>query len=134
MSSPEFESRPSPPVDNPFVRFWVDVWRCIRRVVTSNFQTTRVTDREAGKLAFSGTPISEPVGQSYAAWRRSALWIAAIALFIHVIILFSTFQTTETAFREAAIEGTTVQALGNRAKQAVAELEALCDQVESELQ
>lgn len=39
-----------------------------------------------------------------------------------------------TAFREAAIEGATVQALGNRARQAVAELEALCDQVESELQ
>jgi chromosome partitioning protein len=39
-----------------------------------------------------------------------------------------------TAFREAAIEGTTIQALGNRARQATIELEALCDQVESELQ
>lgn len=35
-----------------------------------------------------------------------------------------------TAYREAAIEGSTVQALGNRAKQAIAELEALCDQIE----
>jgi chromosome partitioning protein len=39
-----------------------------------------------------------------------------------------------TAYREAAIEGTTIQALGHRARQAVAELEALCDQVQTELQ
>lgn len=39
-----------------------------------------------------------------------------------------------TAYREAAIEGTTIQALGHRARQAANELEGLCDQVQSELQ
>ena len=38
-----------------------------------------------------------------------------------------------TAYREAAIGGTTVQALGRRADRAVVELESLCDQVELEV-
>lgn len=38
-----------------------------------------------------------------------------------------------TAYREAAITGSTVQALGRRAESAIAELEALSDQVERQL-
>lgn len=103
--SPIFEPEPQSPIydtePNAFVRFWIDVGRCLRRVVAINFQKTRVTDREAAKLASSATPITETVGQSYAAWRRSALWIAGVALFVHVIILFSTFRFQETQVRNA---------------------------------
>ncbi|NDY95051.1 AAA family ATPase [Wenzhouxiangella sp. C33] len=39
-----------------------------------------------------------------------------------------------TAYREAAIEGNTIQGLGKRAKSAISEIEALCDRVMAELE
>lgn len=93
-----------PPRSQPsgFVRFWAGAGRAVLRVVAGNFQKTRPSDAESAALSFSATPITEPVGQSYAVWRRSALWIAAVALFVHAIVLFSTFRFAETRVRETA--------------------------------
>jgi hypothetical protein len=97
---PQFPPRQS----NAFLRAMVEVGRSFRRVLACNFQKTRVTEGEHAKMAFSRSPITSPIVQSYVAWRKSALWITTIALSIHAIVLFVSFERTETAVRRSTRE------------------------------
>lgn len=101
MNDEVFQVDPPPP-SNWFVDGLSDIGRCIRRVVSCNFQKIGVTERESEKLTFSRTPISSSLVQSYAAWRRSALWIATAALLLHAVVLFASFERTETSVRRNA--------------------------------
>ncbi|GAB4154819.1 MAG: hypothetical protein Tsb009_31510 [Planctomycetaceae bacterium] len=95
-----------PEPENPVLIALKAVGRTLRRVLACNFQTTGVTESEHAKLAFSRTPVTSPIAQNYVAWRRSALWITALAIFVHMVVLFATFERAETSVRESAREST----------------------------
>jgi hypothetical protein len=66
----------------------------VRRVARSDFTKERATDDERKQLESTSRPVTNPLAQDYAAWRRAVLWLAAITLSILVIIELATYQDT----------------------------------------
>jgi hypothetical protein len=77
---------------------WLEIVNCLRRVVRSNFQQEQATPSERVKLATSAVPLTDPLVQNYAVWRKSVLWIAAIAFTILGLIEIISFQSFSTKY------------------------------------
>ena len=82
-------------------RLWAETKLALRRLVRSDLQREPATDREREQLAAAPDPIHAPQAQDYAAWRRSLLWVAGAALVVLVLIELVTYQSTDSALREA---------------------------------
>lgn len=82
----------------------VEVVNCFTRVMVSNFQLQHATPAERVKLATSRVPLTDPLVQNYAVWRKSILWIAAITLFISFLVHTIGFTTMATAMSEGVVE------------------------------
>lgn len=76
--------------------FWTEIANCVRRVVRSNFQQEQATAGERVKLATAAVPLTDPLVQNYAVWRKSVLWIAAIALAVLTLIQCISFTSIAT--------------------------------------
>ncbi|MEX2213395.1 MAG: hypothetical protein WD768_04665 [Phycisphaeraceae bacterium] len=76
-------------------RFWSEITNTFRRVVRSNFQVEQASTAERVKLASSAVPLTDPLVQNYAVWRKAVLWIAAIALIILQIVHLISFESAE---------------------------------------
>lgn len=63
----------------------------LRRSLRSDFYGERATDAERQRLASAALPVTTPLAQDYAAWRRGMLWVTAMAMVVTVI-----FQLIET--------------------------------------
>ena len=59
--------------------------RGFQRVTRADLQLDRATDEERALLASASPPVTSPIAQDYAAWRRSVLWVAAVSLIIHAL-------------------------------------------------
>ena len=79
--------------------------RGFRRLFVSDFQKEHATEAERAVLARAPAPVVNPLVQDYAAWRRSLLWIAGVALVLLALFEFATFQSREDAIREQAAKG-----------------------------
>lgn len=64
----------------------------VRRVAKSNFQQEKATDAEREILASASPPVLAPIAQDYAAWRRSLLYLGALALAAWSILGLAGFQ------------------------------------------
>ncbi|MEM7680627.1 MAG: hypothetical protein AAF288_01590 [Planctomycetota bacterium] len=56
-----------------------------RRVSRSDFYNEKAMDEERAALAAARTPVTEPLAQDYAAWRRALLWPAAVLLLVAAV-------------------------------------------------
>lgn len=74
-------------------RIWCEITRALRRVLRSDFQQEHATDVERRQLEVAKEPVTNPLAQDYAAWRRSLLWIAGIALTLLALLEAATFTS-----------------------------------------
>ncbi len=72
---------------------WLEITSCVRRVVRSNFQIEQATPGERVKLATAAVPLTDPLVQNYAVWRKSILWISAIGFVILTLIQIISFES-----------------------------------------
>ncbi|MBX3363633.1 MAG: hypothetical protein KF866_02600 [Phycisphaeraceae bacterium] len=99
---------PPPPPSGPNnaadrAKEWRDeAWLHLRRVVRGDFLTERATDAERARLAHSSPPITPPLAQDYAAWRKSVLWVAAVVMAIYAMWDLATYTTIEEQMTSAA--------------------------------
>jgi len=75
--------------------FWYEARLCLRRVVRSDFQRERATDKEREQLATCPEAITNPMVQDYVAWRRSLLWVAAVLIGLYAVLSLDSFTTFE---------------------------------------
>jgi len=73
--------------------FGMEIANCVRRVVRSNFQQEQATPGERVKLAMAEVPLTDPLVQNYAVWRKSVLWIAAISFLLLTLFHLIGFET-----------------------------------------
>lgn len=59
--------------------------RAFQRVTRADLQVDRATPEERELLASASPPVTSPIAQDYAAWRRSVLWVAAACLVTHTL-------------------------------------------------
>gem|GEM_PF-2341261 len=85
---------------------WLEITSCIRRVVRSNFQIEQATPGERVKLATAKVPLTDPLVQNYAVWRKSVLWISAICFMILTLVQIIGFQSAAYQLAKGAISMT----------------------------
>jgi hypothetical protein len=81
--------------------FKENVWLHLRRVMRGDFLTEKATDEERRLLASKVKPITNPIAQDYAAWRKSVLWVAAAFMVIYALLEIATHKSVEDQAREA---------------------------------
>lgn len=106
------QQQPPPPGQYPYppqpprpgaAPFWDQIVNSVLRVVRSDFNREHATEGEKRKLAASPMPLHDQLVQNYAVWRKSALWIGAIATLALVLISLIGFEETyETTRRKMA--------------------------------
>lgn len=82
---------------------WLEVRNCVRRVVRSNFQLEQATPGERVKLATAAVPLTDPLVQNYAVWRKSVLWISAICFMMLSLIHIIGFETVGYQLAKGAV-------------------------------
>jgi hypothetical protein len=72
----------------------------LRRLVFCDFSKDQATPAETDALSRAREPVTEPYPQAYAAWRRSLLWVAGIALALAGVFKVLSFRTMESQLEE----------------------------------
>jgi len=83
---------------------WQDVQRMVLRAARSDFTTGQATDAERQELASAATPITTPLVQDYAVWRKAMLWLAAVASIGTVFVAIGGYQDFATQIAEAQVK------------------------------
>lgn len=107
IQSPGRQSPPPPPGQTPggefagrAMAFKDEAWLHIRRVLRGDFLTERATDAERARLASGRYPVTQPLAQDYAAWRKSVLWVAAVVMAIYACLELGTLKTVDSTMEE----------------------------------
>lgn len=74
----------------------------LRRLLFCDFSQDRATPSEGEALSRAREPVLEPYPQAFAAWRRSLLWVAGIALALAGVFKVLSFRTLESQLEEAS--------------------------------
>src|SRR5258706_8430304 len=77
--------------------------RTVRRIIRLDFQRERATDHERALLAGGRTPIRAPIAQDYAAWRRSLLYVSALAALLHAVFQLIGFNPLADGLPASAV-------------------------------
>jgi hypothetical protein len=94
---------PSPVTPRPkfdLERFKLEGALALRRLFFCDFSKDQATPAEAEALGRAREPVAEPYPQAYAAWRRSLLWVAGIALAFAGVFKALSFRTMESQVEE----------------------------------
>lgn len=74
--------------------------RFVIRAFTADFQREQASPAERAELLTGAQPIAAPLAHDYVAWRRAALWVAAVLLSLGVLI--AVFDHSSTAYQMAS--------------------------------
>lgn len=105
-------------------QFLAEAVNVFRRVRRSDFQHELATPAERAKLAASPVPLTDPLVQNFAVWRKSMLWAAAILLGLLSLLKLITLKSFATevgegqAAAEAAVDEFAARNQSELAKQA----------------
>ncbi len=86
-------------------QLWEEAKLALRRLRRGDLHVERATDAERAVLAASSPPVSDPLAQDYAAWRRSLLAVAAIVLWALVLCEAIGFSSTRAELESAGEAG-----------------------------
>ena len=109
----------------------VEAVNAFRRVRKSDFQHELATPAERAKLAASPVPLTDPLVQNFAVWRKSMLWAAAILLGILSLLKLITLKSFSTmvgegqAAAQAAVDEFAERNKSELAKQAAEQFKTL---------
>lgn len=103
---PNDAPKPSQPSAADTASAWsAAAWLALRRLFRSDLQQERALDSERKELMAARPPVEDALAQDYAAWRRSLLWIACVALatvgILEALLYESQAEQIERATRTA---------------------------------
>lgn len=76
----------------------------VKRAAAADFQRERASDEERDELAAAATPVTDSLAQDYVAWRRAALWIAAVLLSLGALLAIAEHSSTAAQVVDAAVQ------------------------------
>tara|TARA_R110002072_G_scaffold243682_4_gene402830 strand:- start:1157 stop:2461 length:1305 start_codon:yes stop_codon:yes gene_type:complete len=81
------------------------------RAFTADFQREQASPSERAELLTGTRPIADPLAHDYVAWRRAALWVAAVLLSLGVLIALVDYSSTAYQLASASDQGATTEQL-----------------------
>ncbi|MFK7738752.1 MAG: hypothetical protein AB8H80_00410 [Planctomycetota bacterium] len=75
------------------------------RAFTADFQRERASGPERAEMLSSAAPVQNELAQDYVAWRRAALWVAAVMLTLGAVLALFDFESAASAMASGAMEG-----------------------------
>ena len=85
--------------------------RFVIRAFTADFQREQASPSERAELLTGTRPIADPLAHDYVAWRRAALWVAAVLLSLGVLIALVDYSSTAYQLASASDQGATTEQL-----------------------